>query len=200
MLFNLFTTVGLLKTGASAAQQTQAFKDAKNSPSGDAFATDPKYRNREDAVQNYVQHIRGMGWPSDLTEVLEMEAEFAPSGDAQQVYLHMLAEGPIVLADMQYQVAEIRNWAKVQNWLKQAAEASGATTQALKDASTGSIIKGTITSSAEDLKGAGATAGKIATNLSEAAKTGAETAAKNPWPTVIGIGLVLFGLRRAKII
>lgn len=164
------------------------------------FATDPKYRTRSAAVENYVEHVRSMGWPEDLTEVLEIEATFAPGNDAEAVYLHMLREGPVILADMQYSVADIRNWPKNQNWLRVAAEASGATTQALKDASTPSIIGQTAAASASDARSALVFSGRVLENVTVAAKTGAETAARNPWPTVLGIGLVVFALRRARII
>ena len=182
---------------AAGAAYLEARRDE---PQYQPFATDPKYRTREAAVANYVDHVRSMDWPEDLTEVLELEATFAPAANAEDVYLHMLRESPVILDDMQYRPADIRNWSKVQDWLTQAAEASGATSEALSGASAPSVIAGATAASAQDLRSGLETAGDITRNLAVAAKTGTEAAARNPWPTVIGIGLVLFGLRRAKVI
>ena len=200
MISNLLTGVGLIRTGVSGLTETSYFEDLKNDPDRNAFATDPKYRNRADAVDNYINHIRNMQWPDDLVEVLELEATFAPADNAQEVYLHMLQEGPIILADMQYQSDEVRNWTKVQGWLAEAAEVSGATTQALQEATTGAIIRGAVVESAQDARTIGVTAGAITTDLASGARSAAETAARNPWPVVIGIGLTGLILRRAKII
>lgn len=177
-----------------------AYKAREDDPSSKPFATDPKYRTRAAAVANYVEHVRSMGWPEDLTEVLEIEATFSPGNDAEAVYLHMLREGPVILEDMQYSVPDVRNWEKNQNWLREAAEASGATTQALQEASTTAIIGQTVRASASDARSGLEFTGRVLENVTETAKKGAETAARNPWPTVIGIGLVVYALRRAKVI
>ena len=165
-----------------------------------AFATDPKYRTREAAVQNYVDYIRGMRWPDDFVEVLELEATFAPAEDAEDVYLHMLREGPLVMQDMQYTPDQIRNWSKSQNWLKEAGEASGATTQALEDASTTAIVVDTAVASAEDAAAVGAAAGQVVVEGATAARKVGEAAGRNPWPFLIGIVATGIILRRAKII
>lgn len=185
---------------AASGLAYEAWKAQQPDPEKYAFGTSPKYRTREAAVANYVQHIRGMGWPQDVVEVLELEATFAPADNAEEVYLHMLREGPVILDDMQYRAEDLRNWPKVQNWLAEAAEASGATLQALQEATTAAVIKGTIIGSAEDVRTIGQTAGQITTDLASGARDAASTAARNPWPFVIGIALTGFILRRAKII
>jgi len=197
---NLLTGVGIIRTGVSGLTATDYFEELKNDPDRKAFATDPKYRTREAAVENYVDHIRNMKWPDDLVEVLELEATFAPADDAEEVYLHMLQEGPVVLEDMQYSVEDVRNWNKVQGWLVEAAEVSGATAEALREATTGAIIQGAVIESAQDARTIGETAGQITTDLASGARSAAETASRNPWPVVIGIGLTGLILRRAKII
>jgi len=178
----------------------EAWKAYQPDPDSYAFGTSPQYRTREAAVENYVQHIRTMKWPDDLVEVLELEATFAPADNAEEVYLHMLREGPVILDDMQYSVEDVRKWNKVQVWLAEAAEASGATMAALDEATTAAVIKGTVTQSAQDAKDVGVWTAGVIKDITTAGRKATETAAKNPWPTVVGIGLVVYALNRAKII
>jgi len=185
---------------AAGVAYFQARQDEPQYGGAGAFGTDPKYRTREAATANYIEYVRGMGWPEDISEVLEMEATFAPADDAEEVYLHMLREGPVVLEDMQYSPGELRNWDKAQIWLREAAEASGATLQALQEASPLSVAGAATTASAQDLRSGLETAGDVTRNLALAAKTGTEAAARNPWPFVIGIAMTGIILRRAKII
>ena len=147
------------------------------------FATDPKYRNREDAVQNYTHHIEGMGWPEELVDALAMEAEYAPGNSAEAVYAHMYRETPGILEDMQISESEVRNFQKNQNWLKEAGEASGWTTSALEDARWGNILWSTVVKSAQDVRTAIEKAGELADPK------------KSPWPWIIGAGLLIYLLK-----
>jgi hypothetical protein len=191
---------GNLFWDSKTGENTSWWQARKSERGEQAFSTDPKYRNRIPAVENYIGHIRGMGWPDDLVEVLELEAEFAPADNAEMVYLHMLQEGPVILEDLQYPTSEIRNWAKVQIWLAEAAEASGATIEALEDATTGNIIQGTVIGSSQDAREVAIWTGKTITTAAEGAKSAAGAAARNPWPFVIGIAMTGIILRRARII
>lgn len=94
-------------------------------------ATDPAYSDRNAAIANYIEHIRGMGWPLEVIEALTDEAFYAPTLTAEGVYLYMLEQTPRVLSDLQISPNSLRNFLKVENWLKEAAEASGATSGAI---------------------------------------------------------------------
>ena len=115
-------------------------------------ATDPKYREREAALQNYTQHILGMGWPDELSDVLIIEATYAPGDDAQSVYLHMARETPVIINDMMIDPASLRNYSKVQAWLVEAAKASGATTDAISAVTGTSLFVDTVRASAQQVK------------------------------------------------
>tara|TARA_Y100001963_G_C6702232_1_gene410032 strand:+ start:76 stop:624 length:549 start_codon:yes stop_codon:yes gene_type:complete len=165
-----------------------------------AFGTDPKYRSRIAAVENYTQHIEGMGWPEELVDALAIEANYAPANDAAGVYEHMYRMTPEILMDLQIPQNDVRNYQKNQNWLKAAGEASNWTATGLDDARWSNILWETTVESTQDARALGQWGGKVVTEAAEGARAAAETTARNPWPVVIGIALTGLILRRAKII
>lgn len=142
-------------------------------------ATDPKYRDRDAAIRNYTQHILNMGWPTELTDVLIIEATYAPANDAQSVYLHMLAEGPVIIDDMLIPINTVRNFEKVQNWLKEAASASGATSTAINAISGTNLFKDTVQESVKDAKDI-------------------VDPKKSPWPWIAGGAIAFLVLRELR--
>lgn len=158
----------------------------------DFFATDPSFRNADEAQDRYLTQIgtisAAKGWPSAVRDrLLEFPWTDVDLEDAQSVYLHAWANEPIVIVSEGYDPAELANYEKHRNALVELAEASGVTRDNLEAASISSQISGGVKATAEDLQ------------------SGAEKAAealdpkKSPWPWIIGGGVFLFILKELDV-
>ena len=156
----------------------------------DFFATDPSFRDADEAEDRYVQQVgtisAAKGWPIDVREALlnyPWDPNFQAS-DAQAVYLRVWYQEPRIIEGLGYSTSQLANYDKHRNAIRELAEASGLTTQALSDASIGSQVSGAISATSQD----------VASTIDTYANP-----KKSPWPWIIGIGAAFLLARELEL-
>lgn len=126
---------------------------------GKPFSTDPAYTTQNGAIANYVAHMEELrlkkGWPAMVVEpfiALAYDAPGAPGyAGAAAVYTYLLGAETTYLEAHGLSADHLDNWNKHRAWLAAAAEASGASSEALEAAGWFGVVSEGLKKTKEDV-------------------------------------------------